>query len=185
MEARWIWSRTIPLLAAALLVATCQREERDTDPPKAETEAAVIVALAPLSPGGSDPQVAASTKGATYENNAYAMSQGKRLFQWFNCSGCHGNGGGGSGPALMDDKWIYGSGIDNIVATIREGRPNGMPSFRGRIPDDEIWQIAAYVRSLGGFAPKDAAPSRDDGMQSRPAENRLPAADPHAAGVPQ
>jgi cytochrome c oxidase cbb3-type subunit 3 len=43
----------------------------------------------------------------------------------------------------MDEKWIYGDAIENIVATIREGRPNGMPSFRGRIPDDQIWQIAA------------------------------------------
>jgi cytochrome c oxidase cbb3-type subunit 3 len=177
--------RTVLTLAAALLVATCQREDRDTDPPKAETAAQVIVALASISPGGGTPQVAPSAKGAVYEKNAYAMSQGKRLFQWFNCTGCHGGGGGGSGPALIDDEWIYGSSIDNIVGTIREGRPNGMPSFRGRIPDDEIWQIAAYVRAMGGFAPKDAAPSRSDDMQSRPAENRLPSANPHVIGVPQ
>ena len=81
------------------------------------------------------------------------MSQGKQLFTWFNCTGCHANGGGGSGPPLMDDNWIYGGSIENIVATIREGRPNGMPSFRGRIPDDQIWEIAAYVRSMGGNVP--------------------------------
>jgi cytochrome c oxidase cbb3-type subunit 3 len=154
------------LLSAALLVATCRREERSYDTPRAESSAA-------------------NPKGQDYEQNAYAMAQGKRLFQWFNCTGCHGNGGGGSGPALIDDKWIYGSSIDNIVATIREGRPNGMPSFRGRIPDDEIWQIAAYVRSMGRFVPKDAAPSRNDGMQSRPAENRLPPVEPKPVGVPQ
>ncbi|WP_429225515.1 c-type cytochrome [Inquilinus ginsengisoli] len=173
------------LLSAALLVATCRREERSYDAPRAESSAETIVALAPISPGGNGPQTASNPKGQDYEQNAYAMAQGKRLFQWFNCSGCHGNGGGGSGPALIDDKWIYGSSIDNIVATIREGRPNGMPSFRGRIPDDEIWQIAAYVRSMGRFVPKDAAPSRNDGMQSRPAENRLPPAEPKPVGVPQ
>jgi cytochrome c oxidase cbb3-type subunit 3 len=173
------------LLSAALLVATCRREERNYDSPRAESSAEAIVALAPFSPGGNPPQTAANPKGPELEQNAYALSQGKRLFQWFNCSGCHGNGGGGSGPALIDDKWIYGSSIDNIVATIREGRPNGMPSFRGRIPDDEIWQIAAYVRSMGRFVPKDAAPSRNDGMQSRPAENRLPPAEPRPVGVPQ
>ena len=65
----------------------------------------------------------------------------------------------------MDDKWIYGSQPDQIFSTIVEGRPNGMPSFRGKLPDYQVWQLAAYVRSLSGQAPKDAAPGRDDDMQ--------------------
>jgi cytochrome c oxidase cbb3-type subunit 3 len=73
----------------------------------------------------------------------------------------------------MDDQWIYGSEIENVVSTIREGRPNGMPSFRGKIADDQIWEIAAYVRSLGGLVAKDVAPSRNDSMAAHPAENRL------------
>ena len=49
------------------------------------------------------------TRRYTVEGNAYAVAQGKRLFRWYNCSGCHATGGGGDwGPALMDDKWIYG-----------------------------------------------------------------------------
>ena len=56
------------------------------------------------------------------------------------------------GPPLIDDKWIYGSDPDQIFATIMQGRPNGMPSFRGKIPDYQVWQLAAYVRSLGGLA---------------------------------
>ena len=67
-----------------------------------------------------------------------------------NCTGCHAHGGGAIGPPLMDDSWIYGSHPDQIFATIVEGRPNGMPSFRGKLPDYEIWQLAAYVRSLSG-----------------------------------
>ena len=53
------------------------------------------------------------------------------------------------GPALMDDKWIYGGEIQQIAATMLQGRPNGMPSFRDRIPEEQVWQIAAYVRSMG------------------------------------
>ena len=79
-----------------------------------------------------------------------------------NCTGCHAHGGGAIGPPLMDDNWIYGSQPDQIFATIVEGRPNGMPSFRGKLPDYEIWQLAAYVRSLSGQTPKHAAPGRDD-----------------------
>src|ERR1044072_7928876 len=54
----------------------------------------------------------------SYEENAYAVAQGRRLFTCFNCAGCHSQGGGGMGPALMDDKWIYGSEPQNIFATI-------------------------------------------------------------------
>jgi cytochrome c oxidase cbb3-type subunit 3 len=172
------------ILIGVALLAGCQREERSYDPPRAKSGGEESVALSPLSPGSSSPSVSLSDKGKQYENNAYHLSQGKRLFQWFNCVGCHGNGGGGSGPALMDDTWIYGGNIENIVQTIREGRPNGMPSFRDKIPDDQIWEIAAYVRSMGRYVPKDAAPSRNDDMNARPAENRLPAGTPQSGGIP-
>ena len=75
-----------------------------------------------------------------------------------------------SGPALMDDNWIYGSSIENIVATIREGRPNGMPAFRGKVPDDQIWQTRR-LRPLDGrhASSSDAAPRRNDDMiRTRP-----------------
>ena len=41
-------------------------------------------------------------------------------------------GGGGIGPPLMDDRWIYGSAPENIYASIVQGRPNGMPAWGGR-----------------------------------------------------
>jgi cytochrome c oxidase cbb3-type subunit 3 len=47
-----------------------------------------------------------------------------------------------------------------------------MPSFRGKITDDQIWQIAAYVRSMGGKVPSAAAPSRNDSMSNLPSESR-------------
>jgi cytochrome c oxidase cbb3-type subunit 3 len=74
----------------------------------------------------------------------------------------------------MDDVWIYGSSIENIAASIREGRPNGMPTFRGKIPEDQIWQIAAYVRALGGFVSSDVAASRHDQLRAHEGESRLP-----------
>jgi cytochrome c oxidase cbb3-type subunit 3 len=72
----------------------------------------------------------------------------------------------------MDAQWIYGSEPQNIYTTIVEGRPNGMPSFRGKIPDQQVWEIVAYVRSLSGQLPKDVAPGRDDHMYGpKPPEN--------------
>jgi cytochrome c oxidase cbb3-type subunit 3 len=102
-----------------------------------------------------------------YEKNAWAVAEGKRLYGWYNCVGCHAQGGGAIGPPLMDDEWIYGSDPANIFATIVEGRPNGMPSFRGRIPDNQVWELVAYVRALSGQVAKDVAPGRDDDMSGR------------------
>jgi cytochrome c oxidase cbb3-type subunit III len=79
-----------------------------------------------------------------------------------NCVGCHSHGGGGMGPALMDDEWRYGGRIDQIAASIAEGRPNGMPAWRNKLTDQQIWQLAAYVRTLSGQAPKDAVSARAD-----------------------
>jgi cytochrome c oxidase cbb3-type subunit 3 len=176
--------RPVLIAASALLLVACQREERSFEPRPATGETVERVALSPLAPGQSAPVHDVTEKGKQYEDNAYHMNNGKRLFAWFNCTGCHGNGGGGSGPALMDDQWIYGSSIENIVATIREGRPNGMPSFRGKIPDDEIWEIASYVRSMGRYVPKDVAPGRNDDLNPHPAENRLPAGTPRSGSIP-
>ena len=81
------------------------------------------------------------------------MSEGQRLYTWFNCVGCHAHGGGGMGPALMDDEWIYGSDPAQIFSTIIEGRPNGMPTFGGKVNAQEAWQLVAYVRSMSGRAP--------------------------------
>jgi cytochrome c oxidase cbb3-type subunit 3 len=109
-----------------------------------------------------------------YGYNAFAVSEGKRLFGWYNCVGCHANGGGGMGPALMDDRWIYGSDPEQIFATIVEGRPNGMPSFRGKIPEYQVWQLVAYVLSMSGNIPKDAAGGRPDSMQIKKQDQAVP-----------
>lgn len=101
------------------------------------------------------------------------MSEGQRLYGQMNCSGCHGHGGGGGiGPALMDSKWLYGSGLDDIERSILGGRPRGMPAFADRLSPQQIWQLVAYVRSLSGHAPSQAAPVRDDHMAVRPPPSR-------------
>lgn len=159
--------------AALLAAAGCQREERDTRPDPVLGNGEQAVPVTALAPGGDRPALS-DTKGSRFEANAFHLNEGKRLFDWFNCSGCHANGGGGMGPPLMDDKWIYGSSIESIHATIRDGRPNGMPTFGQRVPDDQIWELAAFVRSLAGNASKAAAPGRNDDMMAHPSENRLP-----------
>jgi len=159
------------LAAVGLCITSCKREERGfrVQPPAAQTSEMPM-----LTSFHAGPSTEPAHESNAYEQNAYAMSQGKLLYLNFNCVGCHFHGGGGIGPPLMDDKWIYGSEPDQIFATVVQGRPNGMPSFRGKIPDYQIWQIVAYVRSMSGLANHQAAPGRSDEMQN----TRPPASTP-------
>ncbi len=113
--------------------------------------------------------------GKVYESDAYNLSQGKRLYSWFGCAACHADGRGGIGPSFLDGWWLYGPEMVSIVASIRDGRPHGMPAFRDKMTIEQIWQLAGYVQTIGSYTPKVAAPSRNDDKHTRPAENRGPA----------
>jgi cytochrome c oxidase cbb3-type subunit 3 len=161
----------VPVLIATVALTSCEREERRFREMPAAAGRRNTERLVTLVPG---PYTADVRIRNPYEHNAFAISEGKRLFTWYNCVGCHANGGGGMGPPLMDEKWIYGSDPENIFATIVEGRPNGMPSFRGKIPEYQVWQLVAFVQSLSGNVPKDAANGRNDDMQVHKQEQSQP-----------
>ena len=114
-----------------------------------------------LAAGQVDPRV------TPYLNSKQVVMEGKALYQAHNCNGCHSNGGGGMGPALMDDEWIYGGRIEDIHATLVEGRPNGMPKWGGKMPDVDLWKIATYVRSMS--LPETLAASRNNTPSQDPA----------------
>src|SRR5438309_135480 len=149
------YSRHFGLVTAiaclALAAEGCGRHKSELRPAPPRTAIYANAATeSDLHPGGAQPLVQVNNP---YEGNASAIAEGQRLFSWYNCSGCHANGGGGMGPPLMDDEWIYGSSPENIYNTIVQGRPNGMPSFAGKIPSPQIWQLVTYVRSLSGLTP--------------------------------
>ena len=142
----------ILIFLLVLAAAGCEREQRQYKLPASES----------ASP---------APERTRHEENAYSVSQGKLWFRWYNCNGCHALGGGGMGPALMDDAWRYGREPQNVYETIMNGRPNGMPSFRGRITDDQAWQLVAYVRSMSGLLSMDVAPGRADSISATVPEN--------------
>ena len=153
---------------ALIALAGCEREKRQFSTPPSNFKA-YDVTMSDIHPGTAGmPQPV----NIASDNRAYDANEGKRLFVQYNCSGCHFNGGGGIGPALMDEKWIYGDQPENIYSTIVEGRPNGMPSFRQKIPDNQLQQIVAYVRSMSGQLRKDVAPARNDTMNAHRSEER-------------
>jgi cytochrome c oxidase cbb3-type subunit III len=158
----------LALALAFNALAGCRREERRFSGTAYGSGGAAGVRIDGT---GGAPMPAADTTGP-YDGNAWAMGEGQRLWSQMNCSGCHFHGGGGMGPPLMDGKWRYGAGDGAIFATIVGGRPNGMPAFRGRLSDDQVWQLVAYVKSLSGRASPLAAGVRDDHMSVRPGPSR-------------
>jgi cytochrome c oxidase cbb3-type subunit III len=168
-------------LMMALISLACQREERSFRGSSAANSPPPPVRETDFQPGPPTRTVAARDP---YGGNAYGVSEGKRLYNQFNCSGCHFQGGGGIGPPLMDSQWIYGSAPENIFETIVEGRPNGMPSFGGKLGNNQVWQLVAYVRSMSGLLPKDVASGRNDDMQVRSQEQSTSKATPKQAPPP-
>ena len=177
------------MLAAALALAACDREERKLSHESTPADLTPATQrVGDIQPGAPGPGLTETQTTRSFDaGNAWEMAQGERLFGWYNCAGCHGrNGGGGMGPALSDERWLYGSDPDAIFKTIMEGRPNGMPSFKGRIPEDQVWQLVAYVRSMSGLAATNAAPSRSDSTGGlTPAENERPTAQPYTRPEPK
>jgi cytochrome c oxidase cbb3-type subunit 3 len=155
----------ITIAAAAVLLSACDREEHHSrGKPIGET---VPAGMSPdtIWPGNTQPP-ALDPRAKLYDDNANVIAAGQQLYTQFNCVGCHFHGGGGMGPPLMDDQWRYGGRIDQIAASIAEGRPNGMPAWRNKLTDDQIWKLAAYVRSLSGLPSKDAVSARTESMSS-------------------
>ena len=94
------------LILLPVLLSSCEREQRTlvVQPPSAEE--ASLPQVSDLAPGPQHNK--APSVSNPDENNSWMMAEGKRFYEAYNCVGCHAHGGGGMGPPLMDEKWIYG-----------------------------------------------------------------------------
>jgi cytochrome c oxidase cbb3-type subunit 3 len=130
----------ICLLPAFLVIAGCNSHQ-----PVASSVPPSPTNVGPV-PGPPAPLTAAVNPLA---GDPVAMQDGRRLFNWYNCSGCHGgHAGGGMGPSLRDKTWLYGDRDDQIFDSIAEGRSNGMPAWGSKIPSNQIWELVAYIKSM-------------------------------------
>lgn len=170
--------RVAGLLPALALLAACHRETREVDNPPVPFSQSALATTTTVIAGGA-PAVSADPTIRRYETNAWHVSEGQRLYTEFNCVECHAYGGGGIGVPLIDQEWIYGSSSPQIVATLIQGRPNGMPSYRRLLTEQQMWQLAAYVRSIAGRVLKDVPPSRGDTLSNTEPMTQTEAKPPH------
>lgn len=83
------------------------------------------------------------------EGDRRAIATGARIFVAYNCVDCHGaDGSGAMGPSFQDGRWRFGGSPAEVFESIYQGRPEGMPAWGGRISEEQIWMLVAYVRSL-------------------------------------
>jgi cytochrome c oxidase cbb3-type subunit III len=132
--------RTLLALGAAAGLAACDAGERPVPPP------ATSIADARQGALQAGPDLRQFEVRNPYDGDPTAIRDGQRLYNWFNCAGCHGGyGGGGIGPPLIGEEERRAAvDFDYIYAGAREG----MPAYGGRVPDDQIWRIVAYVHAL-------------------------------------
>jgi cytochrome c oxidase cbb3-type subunit 3 len=134
-------------LAMLMLLASCDREQRELRLDPAVAAALGKVAVMPTGTGGAPPQVYYALD-QPYTSNAYSLSQGKRLYSSFGCRGCHADGRAtSSGRPLLDGWWQYGPDVVSIFVSFRDGRAGGMPAYRDRLTTEQIWQLTGYLAS--------------------------------------
>ena len=140
---------------------------------------------APAPPSGaakpSAPEVAKPAPGAPGETPEAA---GAKLFAQFSCQTCHVAAGGGIGPSLQG---VYGKPVrlasgQTVTADesyLREciltpkkrplaGYPPMMPAFEGRLSEEQVSQLLAYIKSLGSAAA--SAPRNEGAKPAAPGE---------------
>ncbi|HTU48383.1 MAG TPA: c-type cytochrome [Bryobacteraceae bacterium] len=122
------------------------------------------------------PPTASHERTNPLNGDPVALQDGRRLFDWYNCSGCHGgHAGGGMGPSLRDPVWLYGDRDDQIFDSIAEGRSKGMPAWGSRIPEHQIWELVAYIKSMGTPQEPDPPVEPADEEVPNPEHNTIPA----------
>lgn len=133
MRTTTIWAA---LLFASLVGAA---DAQQPAPPSVRSELSISVA-------GLPPP--AATLKNPFKGDSAVAAQGAKLFDGFNCSGCHGAAVGAVAPSLADGRWRYGGSDGEIYHSIFYGRPRGMPAFGGALPADVIWRLVTYLQSL-------------------------------------
>ena len=110
-----------------------------------------------LLPAQAQRRGAPSGPANPFAGNSQAIAQGEQIYNQ-NCTSCHGpNGGAGEiGPEIVHNLSmpLRGELDDNqILDVIRNGAPGTvMPAWKGKLAEDDILKIGAFLHSLKGTA---------------------------------
>jgi mono/diheme cytochrome c family protein len=124
---------------------------------------------APAADAGSPLETArTAAKGSLkspYADYQSVAQEGRDKYLAAGCNGCHGMGGGGMGPPLTNQVWVYGKDDDTLFRLIALGSDElqkqgyvrkGSENVVGPMPpmgsivksNDDMWKIIAWIRSV-------------------------------------
>ena len=86
-----------------------------------------------------------------FAGNTEAIATGKAIYE-ATCTGyCHSAAGSrrvGRCPNLFDCEWKHGKSDGAVFHAVTEGvAKTEMVGFKGKLPDDVLWKVTAYLRS--------------------------------------
>ncbi len=92
------------------------------------------------------------------EATSASVARGRQRYV-FSCRQCHGNTGKGDGDMshaggvpsdFTDAVWQHGASDGEIFLVIRDGVTADMLGYEGQIPDEDLWNLVNYIKSLAG-----------------------------------
>jgi cytochrome c oxidase cbb3-type subunit 3 len=116
-----------------------------------------LAALAAVLPLAAQHEKDGEKKKHPFIGDPKAIEAGRKLFV-AGCAACHGaEGEGGRGPNLREAVFWHPLDEDTLYKSIQKGIPGGgMPA--ANLPEDQAWQVVAFVRSLTAPAIENDAP---------------------------
>lgn len=104
------------------------------------TSSAILMAQAP--------NLAAVPEANPFAGNAAAIQIGMGIFR-SRCADCHGMDARGVRAPDLTQVWASGRTDAGLFRTLRRGVPGTeMPAVGPRTPDDEVWKILAYLKTI-------------------------------------
>ncbi len=140
----------VPLLLAACATGGGPSPDQPETPAATEAQAPAAAQPVTVDEASAAEPAASRSPVAAYLEDPEAITAGRRMFRAV-CTGyCHSTTAGVTkdAPNLFDCDWTHGSGDADLFRVITKGVPDTeMLPFDGKIPEETIWQVIAYVRS--------------------------------------
>ncbi|GEM_PF-1347904 len=140
----------LPLLLAACATGGGPPPGQPETPAPAQVQAPAAAQPATVDEAPPAEPAASPSPVAAYLDDPAAITAGRRMFRAV-CTGyCHSTTPGVTkdAPNLFDCNWDHGNTDADLYRVITQGVPDTeMLPFDGKIPEDTIWQVIAYVRS--------------------------------------
>jgi mono/diheme cytochrome c family protein len=115
----------------------------------------LVLCVCPPVPAAGHVQEAEQIEGNPFEGDPDAIEQGMSRYR-ARCALCHGmDAKGYRAPDLTSGQSRHGDSDVQLFRVIRRGVPGTEMQPTRRMPDDELWTVIAYLRTLRGSAEAD------------------------------